>query len=55
MAQELDALAYNGTWSLIPAPSNTNIVGCMWIYKTKRNSDDTISRHKARLVAKSYI
>jgi Reverse transcriptase (RNA-dependent DNA polymerase)/GAG-pre-integrase domain len=54
MAQELDALAHNGTWSLVPAPSNTNIVGCKWIFKTKRNSDGTISRHKARLVAKGY-
>jgi Reverse transcriptase (RNA-dependent DNA polymerase) len=54
MAHELDALAHNRTWSLVPAPPDTKIVGCKWIFKTKRHSDGSISRHTARLVAKGY-
>jgi hypothetical protein len=52
MAKELDALAQNNTWTLIPVTNASNIVGCKWVFKTKRNSAGQIERHKARLVAK---
>jgi hypothetical protein len=52
MAKELDALAQNNTWSLVPATEATNVVGCKWVFKTKRAADGTVERHKARLVAK---
>jgi hypothetical protein len=29
-------------------------VGCKWIFTLKYNSDGTINRHKARLVARGY-
>lgn len=35
----------------MPPPSNANIIGCQWIYKVKRNSDGSVARYKARLVA----
>jgi Reverse transcriptase (RNA-dependent DNA polymerase) len=54
MAKELDALAVNNTWVLVPSSEATNIVGCKWVYKTKRKSDGTVERYKARLVAKGY-
>jgi Reverse transcriptase (RNA-dependent DNA polymerase) len=54
MAHEIDALATNNTWSLVPASEASNIVGCKWVYKTKRLSDGTIERFKARLIAKGY-
>lgn len=43
-----------GTWELVPPPLNTNIVGSKQIYKIKRNSDGTISRYKAWLVAQDF-
>jgi Reverse transcriptase (RNA-dependent DNA polymerase) len=54
MAKELDALAQNNTWSLVPTSEAINVVGCKWVFKTKRSSDGMVERHKARLVAKGY-
>ncbi|KAJ3698209.1 hypothetical protein LUZ61_001914 [Rhynchospora tenuis] len=54
MAKELNALAYNQTWKLVPAPADQRVVGCKWVFKIKRHSDGTIERYKARLVAKGY-
>ncbi|XP_019168035.1 PREDICTED: uncharacterized protein LOC109163785 [Ipomoea nil] len=31
-----------------------NVVGCKWVFRTKRKADGTIERHKARLVAKGF-
>ncbi|CAL8994451.1 unnamed protein product [Prunus brigantina] len=53
MLEEIQALQLQGTWNLVPPPDK-NIVGCRWIYKIKRNSDGTISRYKARLVAQGF-
>ncbi|KAJ4818128.1 hypothetical protein LUZ62_030694 [Rhynchospora pubera] len=54
MSREIDALAQNQTWTLVPAPSDHNIVGCKWVYRIKRNADGSIERYKARLVAKGF-
>ena len=54
MDAEFLALQRQQTWSLVPAPPNVNLVGCKWVYKLKLNSDGSISRYKARLVAKSF-
>ncbi|XP_019185991.1 PREDICTED: uncharacterized protein LOC109180736 [Ipomoea nil] len=31
-----------------------NVIGCKWIFRTKRKADGSIDRHKARLVAKGF-
>ncbi|KAL4573020.1 hypothetical protein LXL04_019813 [Taraxacum kok-saghyz] len=54
MRAEYDALLKNNTWSLVPCPTNSNIVGCKWVYRLKKRSDGTIDRHKARLVAQGF-
>lgn len=51
MAEEFSALQKQGTWELVPPPSNGSILGSKWTYRTKHNSDGSIARHKARLVA----
>ncbi|XP_071727594.1 uncharacterized protein [Rutidosis leptorrhynchoides] len=51
MNEEYNALIKNGTWTLVPRPTNTNIVRSMWLFKQKFNADGTLSRYKARLVA----
>ena len=39
---------------LVPKKENVTPIGCKWVYKVKHNSDGSISRHKAILVAKVY-
>ncbi|GJW56814.1 retrovirus-related pol polyprotein from transposon TNT 1-94 [Tanacetum coccineum] len=47
---EVDALESNSTWELLTLPPEKKAIGCKLVYKTKYNSDDTVERHKARLV-----
>lgn len=54
MASELDALAQNNTWELVPPPSDAHIVGAKWLLKLKSKPDSSIDRQKARLVEKGY-
>ncbi|XP_042964637.1 uncharacterized mitochondrial protein AtMg00820-like [Carya illinoinensis] len=54
MKEELDALAKNNTWKLVPKPEGVNVIGCKWVYKAKLKADSTLERLKARLVAKGF-
>ncbi|GKF39161.1 retrovirus-related pol polyprotein from transposon RE1 [Tanacetum coccineum] len=51
MNEEFQALQQNQTWVLVPCPGSANIIGSKWVYRIKYNSDGTIERYKARLVA----
>ncbi|GJV66956.1 ribonuclease H-like domain-containing protein [Tanacetum coccineum] len=50
MRDEYDALIKNSTWTLVPRPSDTNIVRCMWLFRHRFLADDTLSLYKARLM-----
>ncbi|GJY44007.1 putative RNA-directed DNA polymerase [Tanacetum coccineum] len=52
MKAEYDALMKNGTWSLVPRASTTNVVDGKWVYRLKRDKNGAIIRYKARFVAK---
>ncbi|PKU70250.1 Retrovirus-related Pol polyprotein from transposon TNT 1-94 [Dendrobium catenatum] len=54
MSQEFQALQSQGTWELVPYSPTQNILGCKWTFRTKYNSDGSIARYKARLVALGY-
>ncbi|GKD39658.1 ribonuclease H-like domain-containing protein [Tanacetum coccineum] len=51
MRDKYSALIKNRTWVLVPRPTDTNIVLCMWLFHYKYLTDGTLSRYKARLVA----
>ncbi|GJZ17122.1 ribonuclease H-like domain-containing protein [Tanacetum coccineum] len=51
MNDEYSALIKNNTWTLVPRPTDANIVRCMWLFRHKYLADGTLSRYKARLVA----
>lgn len=52
MREEYGALMENNTWKLVCMPPDRRPIDCKWVYKTKRNNDGNIVRHKARLVIK---
>ncbi|KAM0970182.1 hypothetical protein FF1_018305 [Malus domestica] len=54
MAEELQALHENHTWTIVKLPKGKKAVGSRWVYKTKFHSDGTVERDKACLVARGF-
>ncbi|GKC02061.1 retrovirus-related pol polyprotein from transposon TNT 1-94 [Tanacetum coccineum] len=54
MKEEYDALMKNGTWSLVPHASNTNVVDGKWVYMLKQDKNGAITCYKVRFVAKGF-
>ena len=52
--EELTSMNEMKTWTLVPPPAGANIVSSKWVYKIKTNSDGSIARFKARLVARGF-
>ena len=50
----MQALDDNGTWDLMPLPTGKKAIGCCWVFAVKFNSDGSVVRLKACLVAKGY-
>jgi hypothetical protein len=54
MEDEIESMRMHNVWSLEVIPQGAKIVGCKWVYKTKRDSIGNVERYKARLVAKGF-
>jgi hypothetical protein len=39
---------------MVPLPSGRNLFRCIWVYRTKREMDEQVSRYKSRLVSKGF-
>lgn len=52
--EELRALSKNQTWQIMKLPKGKKLVGCKWVFTIKYNSDETVNKFKAHLVAKGY-
>ncbi|CAL2246955.1 unnamed protein product [Prunus armeniaca] len=55
MEDELSMIEKNGTWELVNIPSDKQVIGVKWVFKTKLNLDGLVQNNKARLVAKGYV
>ncbi|KAF5097937.1 hypothetical protein D0Z03_000412 [Geotrichum reessii] len=51
---EYNSLMENDTWVLVPKPIGRKIVGCKWVFKVKENTDGSVDKYKARLVAQGF-
>lgn len=54
MQEELSMIQKNQTWELVERPEHRKVIGVKWMFRTKLNVDDSIDKHKARLVVKGY-
>jgi transposase InsO family protein len=52
--QELQALKENNTYSECDLPPGKRAIGSKFVFKTKRHSDGSLERYKARLCAKGF-
>jgi len=57
MMEEHQAIMDAGVWEVFEMkdlPVGRKLVGSRWVYKVKRNSDGSVERYKAWIVAKGY-
>ncbi|KAA0043032.1 reverse transcriptase [Cucumis melo var. makuwa] len=53
--EEMKAIEKNRTWKIYALPKRHKTVGCKWVFFLKYKADDTLDRHKARLVAQDLL
>nr|GEW01025.1 ribonuclease H-like domain-containing protein [Tanacetum cinerariifolium] len=54
MQEELHQSERLGVWELVDRPICKNVINMKWLWKNKRDEENTVIRNKARLVAKGY-
>lgn len=54
MHSELESIHKNGTWDMMPLPPHRTAISTKWVFGVKTNSDGTVDKLKARLVARGF-
>nr|GEU52708.1 hypothetical protein [Tanacetum cinerariifolium] len=54
MQEELHQFDRLDVWELVDRPLCTNVINMKWLWKNKRDEENTVIRNKSRLVAKGY-
>ena len=52
---EIQALRFNNTCSLVPFHPSMNVVSSWWVYRIKHRVDDHVERYKAHLIARGLL
>ncbi|KAL6348596.1 hypothetical protein AAG906_016116 [Vitis piasezkii] len=55
MKDEMSSMKCNDVWDLVELPNGAKVIGCKWVFKTKKDSLGNIERYKARLVVKAHF
>nr|GEW68318.1 putative ribonuclease H-like domain-containing protein [Tanacetum cinerariifolium] len=55
MQKELHQFDRLDVWELVDRPLCTNVINLKWLWKNKRNKENTVIQNKSRLVAKGYV
>jgi hypothetical protein len=50
--RELNSLTDNSTWTFVPMPLDKRVIGSLWIFKLKRDSNCKILKFKTRVCAR---
>nr|GEV41004.1 putative ribonuclease H-like domain-containing protein [Tanacetum cinerariifolium] len=54
MQEELHQFDRLDIWELVDRPLCTNVINLKWLWKNKRDEENTVNQNKSRLVAKGY-
>lgn len=54
MEEEIEQIEKNKSWTLVPRPTDKNVIGTKWLFKNKLDENGEITRNKARLFCKGY-
>ncbi|GKC57835.1 hypothetical protein Tco_1085433 [Tanacetum coccineum] len=54
MQEELHQFDRLDIWELVDRPLCKNVINLKWLWKNKRDEENTVIRNKSRLVAKGY-
>jgi len=54
MAQEMDSILKNRTWSLVDLSLGRKLINAQWVYEIKSTLDGKLDKFKVKLVAKTY-
>ncbi|GJY42557.1 retrovirus-related pol polyprotein from transposon TNT 1-94 [Tanacetum coccineum] len=54
LATDHESLTDLQVWELVDKPFGKNVIKLKWLWKNKKDEDQTVIRNKARLVAKGY-
>jgi hypothetical protein len=54
MDEEIRCIENNHTWKLVDVPEEKDVISVKWIYKSKKDADGNLQKHKAILVARDF-
>ena len=54
IVEELEVLRKAGTWEVVDAPPDANVIGSKWVFQVKKDAAGNVVRYKARLVAQGF-
>ena len=55
MDHEMETLEKAETWTTVSRPPDENFIGSKWAFPIKPNTDGSVVKHKACLVAKGFM
>ena len=54
MDEEIKCIEKNQTWELVDVPKDKDVISVKWIYKTKKDVNGNVQKHKERMVARGF-
>ena len=54
MDEEIECIEKNQTWYLVDIPKEKYLISVKWIYKTKKDDDGNMQKHKEWMVARGF-